>query len=268
MKNNITTKEAKNEIKSKFIKKFEKVSSDLTPLLQGDGIIKISPFDDYFLFTLFDEKEGADIPIDLSNVGTIFISFVDKTNEIKIPNYTNVDDIDLSSGQVLFRISKENSKKILSLKTRTFYISTSLISDNSQSDESVLYTGNFTEINEAGKEILTNKINEITNKYTEELSNLQIELEKLKFENKEKQNTIEKQQITLKAISQSNEELVNEIDELNKEVNSNKIKEIQKRAQESQKMNTDLKNANISNISKTSNSDFRSLIKVKEKYIL
>ena len=94
---------------------FENLSVSEAPLPQGDGSIRISPFDDYFLFTLYDEKDGQNVPIDLSNVGTIYISFIGTNDEVKIPNYTNVNEINMSGGQVLFRISAENGKRILGL---------------------------------------------------------------------------------------------------------------------------------------------------------
>ena len=124
-----------------IFKKFKALSVNEEPLPQGDGTIRISPFDDYVSFTLFDDTEGEDSPIDLSNVGTISLVFVGENDEIKIPNYTQVQNIDLTQGQVLFRIDKENSKKILALDNNNFYISTQMIDENSASDETVLYTG-------------------------------------------------------------------------------------------------------------------------------
>ena len=85
------------------------------PLPQGDGTIRISPFDDYYIFTFYDEMDNENTPIDLSNVGTLYMSFIGENDEIRIPYYTNVQDVSLAQGQVLFRISKENSKKILNL---------------------------------------------------------------------------------------------------------------------------------------------------------
>ena len=103
-----------------IFKKFKALSVNEEPLPQGDGTIRISPFDDYVSFTLFDDTEGEDSPIDLSNVGTISLVFVGENDEIKIPNYTQVQNIDLTQGQVLFRIDKENSKNILALDNNNF----------------------------------------------------------------------------------------------------------------------------------------------------
>jgi hypothetical protein len=101
---------------SEVYKRFKALSVNEEPLPQGDGTIRISPFDDYIVFTLFDEKDNENTPIDLSNVGTINLVFVGANDEIRIPNYTKVLDVDLSAGQVLFKIDKDNSKKDLSIR--------------------------------------------------------------------------------------------------------------------------------------------------------
>ena len=116
----VQTNIALTEKETRIYKKFKSLSVNEVPKLQGDGVIKISPFDDYFLFTLFNEINSENVPIDLTNVGTLYIVFIGQNDEIRIPNYTNVQDIDMSSGQVLFRIDKENSKKILALDNRNF----------------------------------------------------------------------------------------------------------------------------------------------------
>ena len=84
---NITLTEKEKTIYQRFVN----LSVNETPLPQGDATIRISPFDDYFLFTIFDEIEGEDTPIDLSNVGDIFINFIGQSDEIDIKNYTQVE---------------------------------------------------------------------------------------------------------------------------------------------------------------------------------
>ena len=163
----IDTKITVKERQVQYYKKFKNLSVNEEILPQGDGNIRISPFDDYFLFTLYDEKDGENTPIDLSNVGTLFISFIGNNDEIKIPNYTNVEDIDMSAGQVLFRISKENGKKILSLDNKNFYISTAMVSqDGTESDESVVYTGTFSKLTDEAKKSLTSQMDAIAEEYS------------------------------------------------------------------------------------------------------
>ena len=39
---------------AEFYKKFKNLSVNEQPMPQGEGSIRISPFDDYFIFTLYD----------------------------------------------------------------------------------------------------------------------------------------------------------------------------------------------------------------------
>ena len=69
----IRTNIAVTETESQAFKKFQTTSTQEQPLPQGDGVIRISPFDDYFLFTLYEDTDGEDTPIDLSNVGVVYL---------------------------------------------------------------------------------------------------------------------------------------------------------------------------------------------------
>jgi len=95
-----------------YYTKFTTLNPTAEPLPQGDGVIRISPFDDYIIFTLYDETgqngDLADTPIDLSNVGTLNLVFIGENDEIRIPNWTKVKEVDLSQGQVLFKIDNVN----------------------------------------------------------------------------------------------------------------------------------------------------------------
>jgi hypothetical protein len=162
-----------SETESIFLKKFKNLSVNETPLPQGQGVVKISPFDDYFLFTLYDEIEGVDSPIDLSNVGTIFMVFIGKNNEIRIPNFTNVKDVDMANGQVLFRVGKDDSQKILELDNKNFYISTTMMDGDGKSDESVIYTGTFLSFQESAEVSVLNELESTQLEFAKELAKLQ-----------------------------------------------------------------------------------------------
>jgi chaperonin cofactor prefoldin len=227
----IDTKITVKERQVQYYKKFKNLSVNEEILPQGDGNIRISPFDDYFLFTLYDETDGENTPIDLSNVGTIFISFIGNNDEIKIPNYTNVEDIDMSSGQVLFRISKENGKKILSLDNKNFYISTAMVSqDGTESDESVVYTGTFSKLTDEAKKSLTSQMDAIAEEYSIELSKLQQQNADLQTQVDSLNQTVNEQSVVIDSLNASNEELTNEITELTKNAESSKLIKLQKTA--------------------------------------
>ena len=72
----VNTNISLTKTEKEFYQRFVNLSVNEMPLPQGDGMIRISPFDDYFLFTLYDEVDGEDTPIDLSNVGTLYLNFI------------------------------------------------------------------------------------------------------------------------------------------------------------------------------------------------
>ncbi len=220
------------ENEKEFYQRFVNLSVNEVPLPQGDGVIRITPFDDYYLFTLYDEVDNEDKPIDLSNVGNLFLNFIGETDDIDIQNHTQVDEIDLSQGEVLFRITRSDSKKILGLANNNFYISTKMIdpTDGSTSDESVLYQGIWLAADDANRISLTRQIEETRVEYSILLGRLQTEIDALKKENAELLESSNEDTLTIQALQNSNEELTNEIAELSKDLKSTKIDLINQRS--------------------------------------
>lgn len=147
---------------------------------QGDGVMKIAPFDNYYLFTIYSELNMEDVPVDIHNMGSFFLTFKDKSSEVRIKNYTNTKDIDPTSGQIMFRISQEEAEKILALDTNIFYITSMLYDNVSKSDETVLYSGRFAEYNDAS-----------INSLTEEIAKLNAELNTVKKEKEEEKKELQ-----------------------------------------------------------------------------
>lgn len=101
----INTNISVTETQKQYYQKFVNLSVNEEALPQGDGVIRISPFDDFFIFVLYDEIDNEDTPIDLTNVGDIYLSFIGENDQIVIKNHTQVEEVDLSQGEVLFKIT-------------------------------------------------------------------------------------------------------------------------------------------------------------------
>lgn len=118
---------------------------------QGEGAMIVSPFDDFVKFIFYDnslqESNGSANPrlMDLTNTGSFYLSFIDDStgDEIRIKNYTNVKDISPAQGEVIFRIGRDDSKKILKFKSNNFYISARLEVGSEKSDETMMYVGQW-----------------------------------------------------------------------------------------------------------------------------
>ena len=220
-----------------YYQRFVNLSVNEQPLPQGDGMIRISPFDDYYLFTLYDEVDNEDTPIDLSNVGSLYLNFIGSSDDIDILNHTQVDEVDLAQGQVLFRITRSDSKKILALDNNNFYVSTKMIdpADGSTSDESVLYQGIWLAVDDANRATLTSQIEETRIEYSIELARLKAENESLKVDNAELITSESEDNATIIRLQNSNDELTNELAELSRDLKSSKIESINRRAKAAQK---------------------------------
>jgi hypothetical protein len=239
----VSTNVATTKPYQEYYQKFMVLDPSARTLPNGDGVIRISPFDDYVIFTLYDDTIGsvpidpanqktanpnqaaaatntAEKPIDLSNVGTLTLVFVGENDEIRIPNWTQVETVDLSQGQVLFRIDKESSKKILSLDNNNFYISTRMEDPNGISDESVLYTGTFLGLTDAAKATMTEKMEAQAALYSDELARLQLQISNYEANQNEYISTIEELNSTIIALENSNTTLVDQVDQLSKALGS------------------------------------------------
>jgi hypothetical protein len=234
----IETNISVTETQKQYYQKFVNLSVNEVALPQGDGSIRISPFDDYFIFVLYDEINNEDTPIDLSNVGDIYLSFIGENDEIVIKNHTQVAEIDKSQGEVLFRVTKSDGKKVLALDNNNFYVSTKMVDpvDSSISDESILYQGVWLAYSEATRTTLTSQIEEQTAMYSVELAALKDENTLLKDENSELITSSEQDTLTIQTLQASNDELTNEISDLNKIVTSNAFAALNRQSSKAQAM--------------------------------
>ncbi len=118
---------------------------------KGDVCLHISPFDNFRMFTLYEDWRSSDrTPLDLSNNQKVYLVFKSNKKEIRIPEYDIVNGdykVDKVNGQVLFKISKKNAIDILAMENNVFYITRTYtlrdgVGDKERvSDEEVLYTG-------------------------------------------------------------------------------------------------------------------------------
>lgn len=180
--------------------RIEKLASNQTMYYRGDTCLEISPFTNYYMLTIYRESNDIKIddhvPLNLTNLGTIWLSFISGETKIRIPNYTNAENVEMTNGEVVFRISEEEANRILALSNHTFYVSSAITDSNSSSDETVLFSGSWNEYSSAMRTSLTetiqslndtiatlkNKILTDTDAWNVKLSELEDENSKLKAE--------------------------------------------------------------------------------------
>jgi hypothetical protein len=212
---------------------------------QNEARIIVSPFDDFIKFVFYDnsvqEATGASEPqlLDLSDVGKLYMSFYDsETNdEVRVENYTNISGLNPAQGEVVFKINKEQSKKVLGFNSREFYVSSRLEIGEDKSDETLLYTGkwlrpedkyseNASEVietlNDANVD-LSNKLKAEKDASATMITDLENEIKRLRAENKTFKNKIVELNLSV-------EDLTDDISSVNslleKERNSKEIENL------------------------------------------
>jgi hypothetical protein len=103
----------------------EIISGDITKGIKnvGELALRISKFDSYRLFTLYNEGKVMDVSGDQK----YYLVFKSPKKEIRIPEYepNGFFEVDKVNGNILFKITKKNAEDILNLKTggqRIFHI--------------------------------------------------------------------------------------------------------------------------------------------------
>ena len=145
--------------------RIEQLASNSTMYYRGDVCLEISPFTNYYMLTIYRESNDSSVddsvPLNLTNLGRVYMSFMSGGEKIRIPNYTLAENVDMANGEVAFRISSEEAERILNFSNHTFYISTVIGDGNASSDETVLYSGQWSDYATAMQTSLTETINSL-----------------------------------------------------------------------------------------------------------
>jgi len=140
----------------------ENFSANEQKYIKGDTCLVISPYDSFQLFTIYKDNT-SNKPVNLTNTGTLYLNFIGSSGDVIIPNYTEADNIDIVNGQVLFKISKEDARTILSLDDNNFYITAKKkIGDGYTEDETVLYQGQWSSYTDATQSSISAIVNELS----------------------------------------------------------------------------------------------------------
>ena len=186
---------------------------------KGDICLKINPFDNFRMFTLYENWRSDDrTPLDLSNGQKLYLVFKSKKKEIRIPEYDLVDSnytVDKVNGQVLFKISKKNATDILAMDSKVFYITRTYDILNSSgdkiasSDEEVLYTGLWKDESSNTVDNYTSQIKNLMNLIEDRNSQIK-DLQESNVKLMEQNTELAAQ---LESLQEENDKLAKELDE-------------------------------------------------------
>jgi len=118
---------------------------DTTALGLGKTVIDVSPFENLYKFKFIQKGKNESLEnLDLTTLGILKISFLeDKGEKLNISSFTNNVLANPSKGEILFKIDESNSKKILLLKDKRFFIILGPQTQNSTSPQTQNPTGSL-----------------------------------------------------------------------------------------------------------------------------
>lgn len=112
-------------------------SSEVIVFGQGKLPIIVTPFDNIIKLKVFTKTATATVPFNLNLNSNLKLVFNSRQNRISFSNLNDQTKENLGEGEVVFRLSKDESLKILNSSDRVFYL-TCLSSDGT---ETPLYAG-------------------------------------------------------------------------------------------------------------------------------
>lgn len=178
---------------------------------QGDLVIPIDPTDNFIKFIIYQEDTSFDskrsqsslnyIPLDLNILGTFKLVFGENSEY----SYTAVLDpafANPSVGELVFRIPKDQAKKVLKLSDNLMYITV----ESSDLTETLLYTGSWVASKKYSEVLINqeNKKNSIINEADYTILNLQKAISELQSENELLKSTTSTKSIKPESINSIN----------------------------------------------------------------
>jgi hypothetical protein len=149
-------------------------------------ILAISPFSNFFTFTIQKSDGGTLSSINLENIKESYLVFEDGENLIKIESLISKDREGLNEGVISFLISQTDARKIRKFTSKNYVITILEQRIDGVLDESPIYEGTwilYEKRAENSYNIRNAKLTTQLNSLTEKLNLLNSNIEQLKNEN-------------------------------------------------------------------------------------
>ncbi len=103
---------------------------------QGECLIEIDNIDTFLKFNIYEQVNGALNNKNMNNLGDLYLTFIDNTNQPVLVPQVFDNQFDSSKGEIAFKIPSSISSQIITFTNPKFYILS-----QSQGQESSLYDG-------------------------------------------------------------------------------------------------------------------------------
>lgn len=168
--------------------------------LPGDGTLVVPDFDSYIMFDFSQRmSDNSLVETDLSSAGQVYLTFIDDQRQVKIAALSNMANINKVIGQVVFKITKEDSSAILQLSNRYYFVSTAVSVGSVIINETVLYSGVWLKANEPERTTFSDRLRLLNVNLTasnDQKNILQFDVDNLKM----KKNALSDRSLQLDAI--------------------------------------------------------------------
>lgn len=149
MANSISTNTLTTVTPSTYTYLAQSTTPNTPEYLPGDGTLVVPDFDSYVMFD-FSQKlpDKSTVETDLSSAGAIYLTFIDDQRQIKIASLDKIENANKVIGQVVFKISAEQSSAIFQLANRYYFVSSAVSVGAAVVNETVIYSGVWQKSNE------------------------------------------------------------------------------------------------------------------------
>jgi hypothetical protein len=156
--------------------------------LPGDGTLVVPDFDSYVMFDFSQRMpDNTLLETDLSGAGQVYLNFIDDQKQVKVAALQSISNANKAVGQIVFKISAEQSSTIFQLTNRYYFITSAIAVGPTIVNETVLYSGIWQKANEPERVTYQSRIQQLKVQASSseiEAKALQTEVDALKLRKK------------------------------------------------------------------------------------
>ena len=156
--------------------------------LPGDGTLVVPDFDSYVMFDFSQRMPDSTLQeTDLTGAGQVYLNFIDDQKQVKVPALQSIANADKAVGQIVFKISSDQSSAIFQLTNRYYFVTSAISVGPTIVNETVLYSGIWQKASEPERVTYQSRIQQLklqASSSEAEAKALQEEVDALKLKKK------------------------------------------------------------------------------------
>lgn len=140
----------------------QETSPNSPEYLPGDGTLVVPDFDSYVMFDFSQRMPDSTLQeTDLTGAGQVYLNFIDDQKQVKVAALQSIANANKAIGQIVFKISSEQSSAIFQLVNRYYFITSAIAVGPTIVNETVLYSGIWQKSNEPERVTYQSRIRQL-----------------------------------------------------------------------------------------------------------